>query len=148
MEKIQLGFLDYLDPSVGSLGSLVARPEMFTLELKLRNQLLDFYEKTDKIINNLPAVKGITSKIINDQVKDQLLPHLRKKGLVKIETRKEKIIIDKWNGGISFSISLEKPNMGFSAPLIECALLKRNPIQYLEENNNVYEFSFQTWLTP
>ena len=128
---------------IGSWHTLVKKPQMFTIEYELRKRLLNLFERSKDITDSLGTVKSLVTAIIYKNVEEQLFPALKEKGLVKLEmgmhARAENLNIDHWRDGIGFGLQLKNPHMTFEAPIAVCAILNRDPIDYLEKERKKFE---------
>lgn len=112
---------------------------MFTVEYELRKQLLDLFEKSKNITDGLGTVKSLATAIIYRNVEEQLFPTLREKRLVEFEKKADEPRIDHWHEGIGFGLQLKNPHTTFEAPIAVCAILNRDPIDYLEKERKRFE---------
>ena len=134
IENIREKFLQNLNTSaMGSWHTLIKKPQMFTLEFKFREQLLDFFGKSQKVSDDLEFIKRIVTDIIYKLVEKELLPLLRKEDLVKIEKEAKNVAIDKSYGqGTGLLLQLRGLHIYKEESPTYCAILKRHPVEYLE----------------
>ena len=136
IENIRKNFLLNLNPTgIGEWHTLIKRPEIFTLELEFRQQISDFLEKTQKLSEKLNAVQRVVAGIIYERVK-QFLDSLKRNGVITIG---KGLSITTHGEGTGLSLQLRNPYQTSEAPIAKCAILQRNPIQYLEEKHKTFE---------
>ena len=140
IEKIRKNLLLDLEPTgIGAWHKLVEKPQMFTLNYEFREQLLDFFKKSQKIAADLESIKRIAAEIIYKNVEKQLFPVLKNEGLIEINEKIGNPRIDKWKEGTGFGLQLRGPHFIYEAPVTVCAILNQDPIEFLEENRRTFE---------
>ena len=143
IENIKENFLLNLENPdasiVGSWHHLVNEPAMFTLEYKFREMIVEFFVTTQENTSKLPVIRFITAEKIYRNVVDKLYPYLVKSELVINETDVRRLRIEKEFEGTGLVVQIDNPVYMPRAPLINCAILKDNPVKYLENHYEMFE---------
>lgn len=140
IEDIKETFLLKLeDVNVGTWNPIFDKPEMFTLKLEFKNQIIDLFEKTNKLEEDFQGLKGTIVDIIFKNTKNKLVPMLKEKGLVKPDDNSMGVTIEK-GADKAFSVHIDRgESWGATAPSLLCAVLNENPVSYIEKRYKAFE---------